>query len=235
MRMLDAAGKPANYPSGKYRWVKSAGELIAVESDISESDANEPGGVQLESPSEIVKFSADYEKFFRSVDVNLLFKKGIVSGLVLLACFVFQKGAVRRYGDGKIGAEKAAKKMLGIGLTSVRSYFKDFGGVAHLWASYLSLFSLLSDSVVETEFLNEIEKYVALDFLSGIDVSMMLTRAGKFLDFGKCEINTGTTILRDVDIIKFDWPDSPGESVEVVPNDVAELIERFRPASKFRG
>ncbi|WP_207003532.1 hypothetical protein [Trinickia mobilis] len=234
MRILKDAGQPIDPASQKYKWVKSGDELVAIEQDISKLAVSESRSALIGSPEKIVEFFDDYENLLRCANIDLLFRKGIVSGLILLACCAFQTKSVRRYGDGKAGAQKAVVGMAGIGLTLVREYFKDFASVAHLWASWLLRISSASDLGVHREIFNGMENRIPTDFMVNVDINDMLGIAKSALAFGRGEINTGITILGGVDAIEFDWLENSPSLMDALPANLVEIFEQFRPESKLK-
>ncbi|CAE6837043.1 hypothetical protein R20943_06920 [Paraburkholderia aspalathi] len=234
MRVLKDAGQPVDPTNQKYKWVESGDEIIAVEQDISKLTANETRSALIGSPEKIVEFFDDYENFLRRADIDLLFRKGVVSGLILLVCCAFQNKSVRRYGDGKAGAQKAVVGMTGIGLTLVREYFKDFDGVTHLWASWLLRRFLASDLGVDREMFRGMENRIPTDFMVDADSTEVLGIAKSALAFGRGEINTGISILGGVDAIEFDWPENSPDLMDVLPDGLVEVFEKFRPESKLK-
>ena len=236
MRDLKIAGQPIDPASRKYKWEISGndGEMIAVEQVTSTMDANETGMALLGSPEKIVEFFEDYENFLRRAEIDLLFKKGIVSGLILLVCCAFQNKSVRRYGDGKAGAQRAVAGMTGTGLTLTREYFKEFGGVAHLWASWLLQKFLTSDLNVNREMFKGFENRISTDFMEGFDINELLRIAKSAIAFGRSKISTGTTILDGADPIEFDWLENSPGLMDVLPDNLVGIFEQFRPESKLK-
>jgi hypothetical protein len=236
MRNLKITGQPIDPASRRYKWTATGNdsEMVAVEQDTSTMDVDETGIVLLGSPKKVVEFFEDYENFLRRTDIDLLFKKGIVSGLILLVCCTFQNKSVRRYGDGKAGAQRAVASMTGIGLTSVRKYFKDFDSIAHLWASWLSQTFSTSELSTHREIFMGMENRISIDFMVNANVNDMLRVAKSALAFGRGEINTGITILSGVEAVEFDWPENSVGLTDALPGNFVEIFEQFRPGSKLK-
>lgn len=233
MRDLKGAGQPVDPSSQKYKWVKSGNEMHAVEHLPSLTDQNERGSVLIASPIEIVEFHDDYEKFLRKAGVDLRFKKGFVSGLVLLGCCVFQNASKRRYGDGKGGAEKAAAEMIALKQSSIRGYFKEFAESAHLWASWLLQIMPSKNLSASGEALKGMEQCVSLDLMENINIGVLIENAKSALDFGRGEINTGISLLGGAKSIEFDWPKDSSKLIEIIPEALVSAFGHFRVKSKM--
>ncbi|TAM01117.1 MAG: hypothetical protein EPN70_20445 [Paraburkholderia sp.] len=234
MHILKDAGQSIDPAEQKYKWVKSGGEMIAIEQNTPDLSAKEAGPALIGSPDKIVEFFEDYENFLRRADIDLLFRKGVVSGLILLVCCSFQNKFVRRYGDGKAGAQKAVAEMTKIGLTLVREYFGDFDGVAHLWASWLLRKFKDADLRVDREMLRGLGSRISIDFMGNVTVSEILDGAKSALVFGRGKLNTGVAILEGVDSIEFDWPEISFGLADELPSALVDVFEQFRPESKLR-
>lgn len=233
MRDLKRAGQPIDPASQEYKWVKFGNEMLAVERLPSLMDESETGSVLIASPKEIVEFHDDYEKFLRQAGFDLRFKKGVASGLVLLACCIFQNASKRRYGDGKGGAEKAAAEMIDLKQSSIRGYCKEFAGSAHLWASWLLQVMRSKNLSAGDGALKGLEHRIALDFMVDINIGALLAEAKSALDFGREEVNAGISLLGRVDSTEFDWPKNSNKLFEVIPETLAAAFGQFRVKSKL--
>jgi hypothetical protein len=233
MRDLKGAGQPIDPASQKYKWTESGNDILAVERLPSLTDESATGSVLIASPKAIVEFHDDYEKFLRKANVDLRFRKGFASGLVLLGCCVFQNSSKRRYGDGKGGAEKAAAELIDLKQSSIRGYFKEFAASAHLWASWLLQVMPLKNLSVDSDVLKVMEQGISLDFMMNVNPDALLSEARSALDFGREEVNTGISLLGGVESIEFDWPKDSNTLIEAIPEALASAFRQFRVESKL--